>query len=165
MRPVPRHRAPPHLLPPQLYPPLHLLGLLSADRHFFRCASSCTAAHTRAALLWRAKSTLRLPVPQLLPHASYLSVLLHPRIHRHPAPRLLSEAARRGAAPRGRRRRHARVGDYGVPHPRGDRGAALIALLTTLTRPPPPPPMFARGAKPAPLTRRARVVSQRGADC
>jgi hypothetical protein len=123
----------------QLYPQLHDDWLLIADRNFFSWASWCTAADTGAALLWRAKSTLRLPVLELLPDGSYLSVLINPKINKDPARRLLIEAARRGEALEEDQGRYARVIDYEVPDRRGNGKAELIALITTITGPRPAP--------------------------
>ena len=119
----------------QLYPQLHDDWLLIANRNFFSWASWCTAADTGAALLWRAKSTLRLPVPELLPDGSYLPVLINPKINKDPARRLLIEAARRGEALEEDQGRYARVIDYEVPDRQGNGKAELIALITTITGP------------------------------
>jgi hypothetical protein len=54
--------------------------LLIADRNFYNWADWCAAAETGAALLWRVKSDLRLPVLELLPDGSYRSVLVSPKI-------------------------------------------------------------------------------------
>ena len=53
--------------------------LLIADRNFYNWDDWCTAADTGAALLWRVKSDLRLPVLELLPDGSYRSVLVNRR--------------------------------------------------------------------------------------
>jgi Insertion element 4 transposase N-terminal len=56
----------------QLYPHLEEDWLLIADRNFYNWQDWCTAADTGAALLWRVKSDLRLPVLELLlPDGSY----------------------------------------------------------------------------------------------
>ena len=54
--------------------------LLIADRNFYNWADWCTAADSGAALLWRVKSDLTLPVLELLPDGSYRSVLVSPAI-------------------------------------------------------------------------------------
>lgn len=64
----------------QLYPGLQDGWLLIADRNFFNWASWCTAPDTGAALLWRVKSSQRLPVLELLPDGSYRSALINPKI-------------------------------------------------------------------------------------
>jgi len=53
--------------------------LLIADRNFYNWEDWCAAAGTGAALLWRVKADLRLPVLDLLPDGSYRSVLVSPR--------------------------------------------------------------------------------------
>jgi hypothetical protein len=55
--------------------------LLIADRNFYNWDDWCAAA-TGAALLWRVKSDLRLPVLELLPDGSYRSVLVSPKVKR-----------------------------------------------------------------------------------
>jgi hypothetical protein len=54
--------------------------LLLADRNFHNWADWCLAADSGAALLWRVKSDLRLPVLQILPDGSYRSVLVSPDV-------------------------------------------------------------------------------------
>ena len=54
--------------------------LLIADRNFCNWQDWCAAADTGAALLWRVKSDLQLPVLQLLPDGSCRSVLVSPKI-------------------------------------------------------------------------------------
>ena len=60
----------------KLYPRLEEDWLLIADRNFYNWADWCTAADSGAALLWRVKSDLTLPVLQILPDGSYSSVLV-----------------------------------------------------------------------------------------
>ena len=67
--------------------------LLIADRNFYNWDDWCAAAGTGAALLWRAKADLRLPVLELLPDGSYRSVLVSPKI-KGKAREQLIEAAR-----------------------------------------------------------------------
>lgn len=54
--------------------------LLIADRNFFNWADWWAAADSGAALLWRVKAGLRLPVLELLPDWSYRSALVNPKI-------------------------------------------------------------------------------------
>ena len=63
----------------RLYPGLEEDWLLIADRGFYDWQDWCAAADTGAALLWRFKSDIRLPVLELLPDGSYRSVLVTPR--------------------------------------------------------------------------------------
>jgi hypothetical protein len=79
----------------KLYRRLEEDWLLIADRNFFSWADWCTAAGSGAALLWRVKADLTLPVLDLLPDGSYSSVLVNPKI-RGKARRALMEAARAG---------------------------------------------------------------------
>ena len=64
----------------ELLPRLEEDWLLIADRNFYCFKDWCTAADTGAALLWRVKSDIRLPVLELLPDGSYRSVLVNPKI-------------------------------------------------------------------------------------
>ena len=54
--------------------------LLIADRNFYNWQDWCAAADTGAALLWRVKAGLGLPVLELLPDGSYRSVLVSPKV-------------------------------------------------------------------------------------
>ena len=54
----------------QLYPQLAENWLLIADRGFYDWPDWCTAADTGAALPWRFKSDIRLPVLEILPSTS-----------------------------------------------------------------------------------------------
>jgi hypothetical protein len=115
-----------------LYPRLEEDWLLIADRNFFSWDAWGTAAGTGAALLWRVRSSIRLPVLELLPDGSYRSVLI--RNGATPAQRqALIEAARRGADLDPDRARPVRVIEYEVPDRDGDGKDELIALVTTIT--------------------------------
>jgi hypothetical protein len=106
--------------------------LLIADRNFFNWADWCTAADSGAALLWRVKSDLRLPVLELLPDGSYSSVLVNPGI-RGKARQVLVEAARAGDDLDQDKARRVRVIEYEVPDRDGDGKGEVIALVTTIT--------------------------------
>ena len=108
--------------------------LLIADRNFYDWEDWCTAADTGAALLWRVKSDLRLPVLGLLPDGSYRSVLVSPKV-RGKARQQLLEAARRGEDLEEGKARHVRVIEYEVPGREGSEAGELIALITTITDP------------------------------
>jgi hypothetical protein len=108
--------------------------LLIADRNFYNWEDWCAAADTRAALLWRVKSDLRLPVLELLPDGSYRSVLVSPKIKGN-ARQQLVEAARRGEDLDQDKARPVRVIEYEVPGREGDGTGELIALITTITDP------------------------------
>ncbi len=104
----------------KLYRRLEEDWLLIADRNFFNWADWCTAADSGAALLWRVKADLTLPVLDLLPDGSYSSVLVNPKI-RGKARQALIEAARGGE-------------DLDQdPDRDGDGKGEVIALVTTIT--------------------------------
>jgi len=64
----------------KLYRRLEEDWLLIADRNFYNWADWRAAAASGADLLWRVKADLTLPVLQILPDGSYLSVLVSPKI-------------------------------------------------------------------------------------
>jgi hypothetical protein len=105
--------------------------LLIADRSFYNWPDWCAAADTGAALLWRAKADLRLPVLELLPDGSYRSVLVSPKIKGKAREQLL-EAARRGEDLDPGKARAVRVIEYEVPDREGGGTGELIALITTI---------------------------------
>jgi len=115
-----------------LYRRLEEDWLLIADRNFFNWADWCTAADSGAALLWRVKADLTLPVLDLLPDGSYSSVLVSPKI-RGKARQALMEAARAGEDLDQDRARYVRVIEYQVPDRDGDGKGEVIALVTTIT--------------------------------
>jgi hypothetical protein len=106
--------------------------LVIADRNFFNWEDWCTAADSGAALLWRVKSDLRLPLVKALPGGSCLSVLVSPKIAGKARDKLI-EAARAGQDLDARRARYVRVIEYDVPGRDGDGKGELIALITTIT--------------------------------
>jgi hypothetical protein len=108
--------------------------LLIADRNFYSWQDWCAAADTGAALLWRVKSDLRLPVLRLLPDGSYRSVLVSPKVTGKAREQLI-EAAGRGEDLDPGTARHVRVIEYEVPDRDGDGKGELIALITTITDP------------------------------
>ena len=116
----------------ELYPGLEEDWLLIADRNFYNWNDWCAAADTGAELLWRVKSSLLLPVLELLPDGSYRSVLVNPKITGKKREALI-EAARRGEDLDESRARHVRVIEYEVPDREGDGQDELIALVTTIT--------------------------------
>ena len=115
-----------------LYRRLEEDWLLIADRNFYNWDDWCAAADTGAALLWRVKSDLRLPVLELLPDGSYRSVLVNPKIGGKARQQLI-EAARAGEDLDEDKARHVRVIEYEVPDRAGDGKGELIALITTIT--------------------------------
>ncbi len=116
----------------KLYARLEEDWLLIADRNFFNWADWCTAADSGAALLWRVKADLTLPVLELLPDGSYSSVLVNPKI-RGKARQWLIEAARSGGDLEEDQARYVRVIEYQVPDRDGDGNGEVIALVTTIT--------------------------------
>ena len=119
--------------------------LLIADRNFYGWADWCTAADSGAALLWRVKADLTLPVLELLPDGSYSSVLMNPKI-RGKARQALVEAARAGQDLDEDQARYVRVVEYQVPDRDGNGQDEVIALVTTITE---------MTAAPAPLLAQA----------
>jgi hypothetical protein len=118
----------------RLYPQLEQDWLLLADRNFYSFTDWCQAADTGAALLWRVKSGLRLPLLRWLPDSSYLSVLVNPRIRGMARARLI-DAARAGCELDADEAVVMRVVEYDVPDRVGDGTGELIALITTITDP------------------------------
>jgi len=116
----------------KLYKRLEEDWLLIADRNFFNWADWCTAADSGAALLWRVKADLTLPVLELLPDGSYSSVLVNPKI-KGKARQALIEAARAGQDLEEDKARYVRVVEYEVPDRDGDGKGEVIALVTTIT--------------------------------
>jgi hypothetical protein len=66
--------------------------LLIADRGFYNWPDWQAAAGTGAALLWRVKADLRLPVLELLPDGSYLSLVAKPTLHDKARNKLIAAA-------------------------------------------------------------------------
>jgi hypothetical protein len=118
----------------RLYRRLERDWLLIADRNFYNWADWCAAADSGAALLWRVKAALTLPVLEILPEGSYRSVLVNPRIVGK-ARQALIDAARAGEELDEDKARHIRVIEYDVPDRDGDSKGELIALITTITDP------------------------------
>lgn len=112
-----------------LYPQLEEDWLLIADRNFCNWADWCAASDTGAALLWRVKSWILLPVLELLPDGSYRSVLVNPKVRGRKREQLI-DAARRGDDLDPDLGRPVRVVEYEVP---GSGGGEVIALVTSIT--------------------------------
>jgi hypothetical protein len=117
----------------KLYQRLEADWLLIADRNFFSWADWCAAADSGAALLWRVKADLTLPVLELLPDGSYRSVLVNPKTGGK-ARQALIGAARAGEDLDEDTARHVRVIEYEVPDRDSDGKGELIALVTTITK-------------------------------
>jgi Insertion element 4 transposase N-terminal len=108
--------------------------LLIADRGFYNWPDWQAAAATGAALLWRVKADLRLPVLDLLPDGSYLSVVARPSLHDKARDELLA-AARAGEHLDPGQAMRVRVIEYQIGDRDGDGSGELIALITTITDP------------------------------
>ena len=106
--------------------------LLIADRGFYNWPDWQAAAAAGAALLWRVKADLRLPVLELLPDGSYLSVVARPALHDKARNKLLA-AARAGEYLDPAQAMRVRVIEYQITDRDGD--GELIALITTITDP------------------------------
>jgi len=129
----------------RLYGRLEQDWLLIADRNFYNWQDWRSAASSGAALLWRVKSDLTLPVLAILPDGSYRSVLVSPAI-KGKARQALIDAARAGEDLDEGKAALVRVVEYEVPGREGDGSGELIALITTITEP---------QAAPAPLLAQA----------
>jgi len=108
--------------------------LLIADRNFYNWADWCVASDSGAALLWRVKADLRLPMLEMLPDGSYRSVLINPKI-RGKARQALLDAARGGEDLDPGQARYVRAVEYTVPDRDGHGADELICLITTIGDP------------------------------
>ena len=118
----------------RLLPRLERDWLVLADRNFYSWADWGTAAGAGAALLWRVKSNLGLPVLAVLPDGSWRSVLISPRISsRSPARAALLAAAGRGEDLPADQARYVRALEYQVPDRDGNGKDERIILVTTIT--------------------------------
>ena len=118
----------------RLYPDLEEDWLLLADRNFYSFTDWCAAAGTGAALLWRVRSNVALPVLEVLPDGSWLSVLVSPRVDpRSAARRDLLAAAGRGQDLPGDRARYVRVLEYQVSDRDGNGQDERVILITSIT--------------------------------
>jgi hypothetical protein len=115
----------------KLYRRLDPQWLVIADRNFYNWEDWCTAAGSGAALLWRVRSDLRLPLMEALPDGSYVSVLVSPKITGKARGKVI-EAARAGQDLDPGQGRRVRVIEYAVPDRDGDGKGELIALITTI---------------------------------
>jgi len=121
----------------RLYPGLEEGWLVLADRNFYSFRDWRAAAGTGAALLWRVKSSLGLPVLEALPDGSWRSVLVNPRIDSRGTVRgqragLLAAAARGEDLPEDQAR-YVRAIEYQVPDRAGNGKDERIILVTTIT--------------------------------
>lgn len=118
----------------ELYPRLEDGWLLLSDRNFCSWDGWCAAADTGAALLWRVKAGLRLPVLQVLPDGSWLSVLISPALKARPAARQqVIDAAAAGQDLDPAVARYVRALEYQVPDRDGNGKDEQVILITTIT--------------------------------
>ena len=118
----------------QLYPDLEEGWLLIADRNFFSWKDWCAAADTGADLLWRVKSSTKLPVLEALGDGSWRSVLVSTALKDRPAQRrAVLEAASRGEDLDPALARYVRAVEYQVPDRDGNGQHERIILVTTIT--------------------------------
>jgi Insertion element 4 transposase N-terminal/Transposase DDE domain len=108
--------------------------LLIADRGFYNWPDWQAAAATGAALLWRVKADLRLPVLDLLADGSYISLVARPVLHDKARNKLIA-AARAGEHLDQSQATRVRVIEYEISDRDGDGSGELIALITTITDP------------------------------
>jgi hypothetical protein len=115
----------------ELYRGLDPGWLLIADRNFYNFADWCAAADTGAALLWRVKADLRLPLLRFEPDGSYRTVLIDPAVRGKARERIIA-AAKAGKDLDPAKARYARAVEYTVPDRDGDGKGELICVVTTI---------------------------------
>jgi Insertion element 4 transposase N-terminal/Transposase DDE domain len=123
----------------ELWPALDADMLLIGDRNFYSFPGWRRARASGAQLLWRVKSDLRLPVLEMLPDGSYLSVLVNPDIKGKRRDALIA-AARAGQDPDDEpddepvdaEAMPVRVVEYTVPDRDPGEDGELICLITTI---------------------------------
>lgn len=118
----------------RLYPRFEEDWLVIADRGLYSFADWCLADDTGAALLWRVKSDLSLPVLDALPDDTYLSVVIDPAIRGKARAALLARAGeRRPLDPA--RARYVRVVEYDIANREGSGQHELFAVITNILDP------------------------------
>jgi hypothetical protein len=121
----------------RMLPDLHPDELLVADRNFYSFTAWCTAADTGAGLAWRAPTSLHLPLVEILPDGTYLSVLVKPTVRGARRDALIAAAR---DDPSGEDldcdlARIVRVIEYNVTDRDGSGTGEVITVITTLTDP------------------------------
>jgi hypothetical protein len=109
--------------------------VLVADRGFYSFDNWSLAAGTGADLIWRAPTQLALPVVEVLPDGTFLTVLINPEIRGARRRGELLAAARAGAELDPDEAHLARVVEYDVPDRAGNGSGELVVVLTTLLDP------------------------------
>src|SRR5882724_6356895 len=121
----------------ELWPRVESDWLLIADRNFLGWADWHAASAGGAQLLWRAKSSQRLPVLEVLADGSYRSIMFSSTTHNQGVRARLTDAARRGEPLDPERAIAVRVVEYTVDdrvHAYRD-GPEIFRLVTTITDP------------------------------
>lgn len=118
----------------RIHPRLREDELLVADRNFYSFTAWKSAADTGAALVWRAPTSLGLPVVRVLPDGTYLSVLIDPKI-RGPRRERALDSARSGEELDTDLARLVRVVEYNVTDREGAGTGEAIVVLSTLVDP------------------------------
>lgn len=108
--------------------------LLTADRGFYSFHAWGQAADTGAELVWRAPTQLQLPVIEILPDGTYLSVLIDPKLRTARREKII-RAARDGEDLDPEIARLVRVIEYDVPDRAGNGHGELIVLLSSIIDP------------------------------
>jgi len=128
----------------RLYPRLRRDELLTADRGFYSWTAWDTAAQAGAALLWRAPTGLRLPVVEVLPDGTYLSVVMDSAVRGRRRDGIIAAASAGGEfdqAPGAVNEsgwplaRLVRVIEYDSPDRDGGGTGEVITLISTITDP------------------------------
>lgn len=109
--------------------------LLIADRNFYNWADWAAAAATGAALLWRVKTNLRLPVLRGHADGSYEALLINPAVKKPKARARLLEAARTEEPLDPDKAVLVRVVGYQVPDRVDAEAGEHIWLITTIIDP------------------------------
>ncbi|PZS25620.1 MAG: IS4 family transposase [Pseudonocardiales bacterium] len=124
----------------RLYQRLRRDELLTADRNFYSFTAWDLATRSGAGLLWRTPTQLKLPMVQILPDGSYLSVLINPKIRGARRRAAITATAREiadgGSGELDPTEAHlVRVIEYDVPDREGNGTGELIVLLSNILDP------------------------------
>ena len=108
--------------------------LVIADRNFYSFDLWARFRQTGADLLWRATSTIELPVVTWLPDGSYLSLVINPNIRGKRRQQLI-EDARDGSSIDSEHGRLMRVVEYDIPDREETGKGEIICLITSVLDP------------------------------
>lgn len=109
--------------------------VLTADRGFYSFDHWGLAAGTGADLIWRAPTGLGLPVVDVLPDGTFLTVLINPKVTGARRRAGLLAAAKTGTDLDPDEAHLARVVEYDIPDRAGGGTGELVVLLTTILDP------------------------------